>query len=65
MPATEDFIAAARVAADAFGIDAAKIEPLSHSENVVVQIATTDGERLVKDREGLWDYLQRVDRETR
>ena len=47
MPATEDFIAAARVAADAFGIDAAKIEPLSHSENVVVQIATTDGERLV------------------
>lgn len=47
MPAAEDFISAAGVAADAFGIDAARIELLSHSENVVLQIATTGGDRLV------------------
>lgn len=47
MPTTEDFLAAAAVAATEFGLSVSDISLLSHSENVVCSLRTSDGERLV------------------
>jgi Ser/Thr protein kinase RdoA (MazF antagonist) len=47
MPTPDDFLEAAGQAAVAFGLDVAGVELLSHSENVVCNVTTRAGERLV------------------
>jgi len=44
-PTISDFTTAARIAMAAFGLDVADIAPLSHSENVVLALTTTNDKR--------------------
>lgn len=47
MPTTDEFIAAATLAAPRFGLEPATVELLSHSENVVCALTLADATRLV------------------